>query len=459
MTDVRHVITNVVDDDVGREPGLFDDDDPFNLPPPLPPLSPQRDDDLANQDGDQDQTAGDGGKNEPQKKRRVNRSPRPKLDEARLCSDRGIPALQHLCDDVKFKGKGHEASDLKLLMQRYEYWAHRLFPKFPFADVVEQVENLGHKKLVQNCIKRIRRGEEDTVEDEERSDTEIGQNNGPQDDETPSQINGTPVASNLQTFGVQVEARNSMVILTPEQQERIRLNRERALAKRKAAQEKQAVGDNTQTGQTDAQTGETENAGAQSTENAGTAKNDDHSTESLAAGSWPSSQANDVEMEDETMGRDVTLPQNGKLESGTVKDTATSTLIAGPEEDAEVEDTEMGAIEADRLVTRTEIVENGDSVRENNNNGINDASVDNDLSGPVKDLSHHKDDSETSTAQAMEETPSSIPSSVDQSPSMVLNDEASQPEGCKETLDVPPTEQAPSENEPGEAQKMETETD
>ena len=36
--------------------------------------------------------------------------------------------------------------------------------------------------------------------------------------------------------------------MTPEQQERIRLNRERALAKRKAAQDKQAVGDNTQTG-------------------------------------------------------------------------------------------------------------------------------------------------------------------------------------------------------------------
>lgn len=159
------------------------------------------------------------------------------------------------------------------------------------------------------------------------------------------------------------------------------------------------------------------------------------------------------------MGRDVTLLENGKLESGTVKDTATSTLIAGPEEGAEVEDTEMGDIEADRLVTRTEIVENGDSVRENDNNGINDASVDNDLSGPVKDLSHHKDDSETSTARAIEETPSSIPSSVDQSPSTVLNDEASQPEGCKETLDVPPMEQAPSENEPGEAQKMETETD
>ena len=36
--------------------------------------------------------------------------------------------------------------------------------------------------------------------------------------------------------------------MTPEQQERIRLNRERALAKRKAAQERQAQQNNTQTG-------------------------------------------------------------------------------------------------------------------------------------------------------------------------------------------------------------------
>ena len=36
--------------------------------------------------------------------------------------------------------------------------------------------------------------------------------------------------------------------MTPEQQERIRLNRERALAKRRATQEKQAEQHNTQTG-------------------------------------------------------------------------------------------------------------------------------------------------------------------------------------------------------------------
>ena len=36
------------------------------------------------------------------------------------------------------------------------------------------------------------------------------------------------------------------VILTPEQQERMRLNRERALAKRRAAQENQTAHENTQ---------------------------------------------------------------------------------------------------------------------------------------------------------------------------------------------------------------------
>ena len=73
---------DIADDGVENELGLFDDDDPFNLPPPLPPLSPQRDDDPFNQNGDKDQTNADD-KTEANKKRRVKRSPRPKLDEVR----------------------------------------------------------------------------------------------------------------------------------------------------------------------------------------------------------------------------------------------------------------------------------------------------------------------------------------------------------------------------------------
>ena len=83
MADVITFESDIADDGAVHEPGLFDDDDPFNLPPPLPPLSPGRDDDTANQDGVGDQAAGESNKKEPLKRRKVNRSPRPKLDDIR----------------------------------------------------------------------------------------------------------------------------------------------------------------------------------------------------------------------------------------------------------------------------------------------------------------------------------------------------------------------------------------
>ena len=79
-------ISSVVDESVRNEPAPFYEDDPFDLPPPLPPLSPHRDEDGMNQNGD---TEGDqpdeseGSKNESNAKRKVKRSPRPKLDEIR----------------------------------------------------------------------------------------------------------------------------------------------------------------------------------------------------------------------------------------------------------------------------------------------------------------------------------------------------------------------------------------
>uniref|UniRef100_A0A673B202 TIMELESS-interacting protein n=1 Tax=Sphaeramia orbicularis TaxID=375764 RepID=A0A673B202_9TELE len=90
------------------------------------------------------------------KKKGVKR-PQPKLDSQRyLKSDRGLPALRTLFEDVRFKGKGHEAEDLHLLMQKMENWAHRLYPKLQFEDFIDKVEKLGSKKEVQTCLKRIR---------------------------------------------------------------------------------------------------------------------------------------------------------------------------------------------------------------------------------------------------------------------------------------------------------------
>lgn len=42
-----------------------------------------------------------------------------------------------------------QAADLRLLMQKMENWAHRLYPKLQFEDFVDKVEKLGNKKEVQ----------------------------------------------------------------------------------------------------------------------------------------------------------------------------------------------------------------------------------------------------------------------------------------------------------------------
>jgi len=57
---------------------------------------------------------------------------------------------------VKFKGKGHEAADLKVLMSTLEHWAHRLYPKAPFDDFIGRMERLGKKKDYGVLLNRIR---------------------------------------------------------------------------------------------------------------------------------------------------------------------------------------------------------------------------------------------------------------------------------------------------------------
>lgn len=58
-------------------------------------------------------------------------------------------ALNRICRNFKFKGKGHEHEDLQELLKVLEHWAHRLYPKLPFKDTLEQIEKLGTKKNVQ----------------------------------------------------------------------------------------------------------------------------------------------------------------------------------------------------------------------------------------------------------------------------------------------------------------------
>ncbi|XP_056427652.1 TIMELESS-interacting protein [Hyla sarda] len=127
------------------------------LPPPRSPGAGDSDnEDLANGD-DWTKNMGQTQPEEaPKPVRRAVKRPQPKLDAQRLTSQRGLPALRNLFDGTKFKGKGHEAEDLKVLIRQMENWAHRLFPKLQFEDFLGRLETLGNKKEVQTCLKRIR---------------------------------------------------------------------------------------------------------------------------------------------------------------------------------------------------------------------------------------------------------------------------------------------------------------
>ncbi|CAJ0934888.1 unnamed protein product [Ranitomeya imitator] len=123
-----------------------------SFPPLPPPHSPGAGDNEDLDNGD-DWTKGMGQtqpEEAPKPARRAVKRPQPKLDAQRLTSQRGLPALRHLFDGTKFKGKGHEAEDLKVLIRQMENWAHRLFPKLQFEDFLNRLETLGNKKEVQN---------------------------------------------------------------------------------------------------------------------------------------------------------------------------------------------------------------------------------------------------------------------------------------------------------------------
>ncbi|XP_053450316.1 TIMELESS-interacting protein [Nycticebus coucang] len=211
-----------------QENGLFDlpdyehiEDETF--PPFPPPASPGR------QNGEEAELDEDSGSGVPvpvPPKRTVKRNI-PKLDAQRLTSERGLPALRNLFDKAKFKGKGHEAEDLKMLIRHMEHWAHRLFPKLQFEDFIERVEYLGNKKEVQTCLKRIRLDlpilHEDFVNDDE-----VGENNG-------HDVSATDLDPFLTNSSASEKfASESNRILTEEQQERIERNKQLALERRQA---------------------------------------------------------------------------------------------------------------------------------------------------------------------------------------------------------------------------------
>ncbi|EHH30753.1 hypothetical protein EGK_20528, partial [Macaca mulatta] len=140
------------------------------FPPFLPPASPERQD---GEGAEPDKESASGALVPVPSKRavKINIS---KLDAHRLISERGLPALRHVFDRAKFKGKSHEAEDLKMPIRHMEHWAHRQFPKLQFEDFIDRVEYLRNKKEIQTCLNDLPILHEYVVSNND----EVGENNG-----------------------------------------------------------------------------------------------------------------------------------------------------------------------------------------------------------------------------------------------------------------------------------------
>ncbi|XP_033634504.1 TIMELESS-interacting protein-like isoform X2 [Asterias rubens] len=205
----------------------------------LPPLSPNRNiEDPFGEDNPFGSGGGSDGDKENQgdgkrPRKLVMRKPQPKLDATRLCSDRGLPTLSKHFEQVKFKGKGHEVGDLNRLMSTMEHWAHRLFPKMPFDEVIERIEKLGRKKPVQTCIKKIRMDMPLMDEDFEGDEEGAGDTNVAGDDDDNQEMDSF---SQLAGPASQTTANNSTTTasLSEEQKDRIERNKRLAMERRKS---------------------------------------------------------------------------------------------------------------------------------------------------------------------------------------------------------------------------------
>lgn len=95
--------------------------------------------------------------NAPKKKERKKSSgseiPKIKLDLTRILGDKGFRFLLSKAENYfEFKGKGYEASDLNKVMSLYQEWAHSLYPRLTFYDVIKTIEKKCHSKLAKVCM-------------------------------------------------------------------------------------------------------------------------------------------------------------------------------------------------------------------------------------------------------------------------------------------------------------------
>ncbi|KAI8450909.1 replication fork protection component Swi3-domain-containing protein [Phakopsora pachyrhizi] len=139
--------------------GDLDDDDDLRLPEPLDHEALEESLRKSSSKDQSDLNISGGGNTDQLDSKRISRivgSRRAvvRLDEERLKDQRyGIPKLISLSKQFKPSSKGNEKEDLRRILKMYRIWSHEMFPKGSFGETIEQIEKLGHKRIIRSALK------------------------------------------------------------------------------------------------------------------------------------------------------------------------------------------------------------------------------------------------------------------------------------------------------------------
>ncbi|GAB4818628.1 hypothetical protein N2152v2_005674 [Parachlorella kessleri] len=118
---------------------------------------------------------------------------RPKVTLELLKEPRGIPDVYHNFPEAfrrQYKGRGHEASDLRRLLEMYKRWQERIFPSTTFDDFIMRLERLSGTAKLRFEMREMRMGILKMAQDAlapppapEHPEGEVG---GPTDEQGPA---------------------------------------------------------------------------------------------------------------------------------------------------------------------------------------------------------------------------------------------------------------------------------
>jgi hypothetical protein len=84
------------------------------------------------------------------------------FDESLVCGPDGLRRIYEEFPKIfKFRGKNHEASDLKRLVRLYIEWAFQLYSGLAFEDLLRSVRSMSSKSAVKSHVEFLRETERD----------------------------------------------------------------------------------------------------------------------------------------------------------------------------------------------------------------------------------------------------------------------------------------------------------